>query len=388
MNVVDQYAKKRTNIAKHTNNVPEEGVEFPALTFCFKPSFKPSMIQLHNIPSLFCIDPDYVNETTQSILDNANMTWNEFCMNISYKLERDFTIDLFGGQFDLGTQLKKGINKYKEKEVEIREIFTHHDGLCYVMLSNLFFTQYYMVTITMLVSFSFTYTSFRWCVGNYLFLFKKIPEEGGYPKLGVLATSASDIYGNIFGNWIDLEPFKTTLDFGNYFNINFKKTLQLFYFCNKEKAPKSYYDCFAELMSYANSTKCTKNCISARMVQGYLPLMKDQSMLKDCTPVEELCVEKDPSVIKLHYNSSKCAKPCNITQYTADVEYKDYGFKRAAQSINMVFLYQSSIIKVFEEYPIYDLRGMLGSIGGSLGICVGFSIFDVLSRIVDKIFGV
>ena len=54
----------------------------------------------------------------------------------------------------------------------------------------------------------------------------------------------------------------------------------------------------------------------------------------------------------------------------------------------MVIMYQSSDINVLEEYPIYDLSGMLGSIGGSLGICVGFSIFDVLSRIVDKIFGV
>ena len=155
MNVVTQYANKRTNFAKHTNNVPQEGVEFPALTFCFKPSFKPSMVQLHNVPSLFCIDPTKVTETTQSILDNANMTWNEFCLNISYKLERDFTIDLFGGQFILGTQLKNGINKYKEKEVEIREIFTKHDGLCYVMLSNLFFEEYsfYMINITMLVSF-------------------------------------------------------------------------------------------------------------------------------------------------------------------------------------------------------------------------------------------
>ena len=36
----------------------------------------------------------------------------------------------------------------------------------------------------------------------------------------------------------------------------------------------------------------------------------------------------------------------------------------------------------------YDFLGMIGSVGGSLGICVGISIFDVLSMIIDKIFGV
>ena len=203
-----------------------------------------------------------------------------------------------------------------------------------------------------------------------------------------MATSPSDIYGNLFGKWFDLEPFKTTLDFGNWYTINFKKTLQLFYFCNWETDPQSYYDCFAQLVSYANSTNCTKNCLSTRIVQGYLPAMKDLSMLKNCTSIEELCGEKDPTAVKLHFNNSMCSKPCNITQFNANVEYKDYGFEKNAQSISMLLSYQSSDIEVFEEYPIYDLSGMLGSIGGSLGICVGFSIFDVLSKIVDKILGV
>ena len=155
MNVLNQYANKRTNFAKYTDSASEEGVKFPALTFCFKPSFKPSVAKLHNLPFLFCIEPTLVNEMTQSILDNVNMTWNEFCLNISYKLERDFTIDLFDLFFDKSTELKNGINKFREKEVEIRELFTVYDGLCYVMTSNLLFTDYsyYMINVTMLVSF-------------------------------------------------------------------------------------------------------------------------------------------------------------------------------------------------------------------------------------------
>ena len=40
--------------------------------------------------------------------------------------------------------------------------------------------------------------------------------------------------------------------------------------------------------------------------------------------------------------------------------------------------------KVFyKEYLIYDAIGMIGSIGGSLGLCVGFSIFDTLCMFVD-----
>ena len=155
MNVVKKYANKRTNFAKYTDSVPEEGVNFPALTFCFKPSFKSSMVKLHKLPSQFCIEPTLVNERTQSILDNINMTWNEFCLDISYKLERDFTIDLVDLSVYKRTQLKNGINKFEKKEVEMREMFTKYNGLCYIMLSDLSFTEYslYMVNITMLVSF-------------------------------------------------------------------------------------------------------------------------------------------------------------------------------------------------------------------------------------------
>ena len=37
----------------------------------------------------------------------------------------------------------------------------------------------------------------------------------------------------------------------------------------------------------------------------------------------------------------------------------------------------------YKEYLVYDAIGMFGSIGGSLGLCVGFSIFDTLCMLVD-----
>ena len=116
-------------------------------------------------------------------------------------------------------------------------------------------------------------------------------------------------------------------------------------------------------------------------------MIKDLSMLKKCTSIEEFCVEKDYTDFDLQFNTD-CPGPCNLTKFTGDVEYKDYGIKKSAKSLRLVIKYPSYFVTVFEEYPIYNLRGMLGSIAGSLGICVGFSIFDVLSKIVDKIFDV
>ena len=155
--VINQYASEKTNFAKSNNDTIKEGVNIPTLTFCFQPPFKPSMLKLHNISSMFCMDANHVDETNQLILDNANMTWNEFCLSISYKLERDFTLDLANDSFVKRTQLKNGVNKFLGKEVEIKEIFTKYDGLCYAMFSDLLFKRktnpYYVIGFTFLVGF-------------------------------------------------------------------------------------------------------------------------------------------------------------------------------------------------------------------------------------------
>ena len=223
---------------------------------------------------------------------------------------------------------------------------------------------------------------------NVILSFKENLEEVDYPKLRLKATSPSDVYGIVFDDWGNLEPFKVALEFGNKIDINFKETRQSSYPCDSETAPRSIYDCYAQLMSYSNSTTCQKNCISSRTSQGYLPLMKNLSMLKNCTSIEEFCVEKDPTDSELQFYTKCPPPPCNLTKFTGDVEYKDYGIEKSAKSLDLVITYPSYFITLFEEYPIYSLRGMLGSIGGSLGICVGFSIFDVFTMIIDKVFGV
>ena len=81
-------------------------------------------------------------------------------------------------------------------------------------------------------------------------------------------TSKSDYYGIIFDYWPDLEPFRAKLEFDNKVNeIKLKKNVKSFYNFVKNEAPKSTYDCYAQLMSLPNSTNCTKNCISNRIVQ-------------------------------------------------------------------------------------------------------------------------
>ena len=54
--------------------------------------------------------------------------------------------------------------------------------------------------------------------------------------------------------------------------------------------------------------------------------------------------------------------------------------------IHITFLAASEKINVFEETLIFDIIGLIGSLGGSLGLFVGFSCFGYLSPVLDALF--
>ena len=45
----------------------------------------------------------------------------------------------------------------------------------------------------------------------------------------------------------------------------------------------------------------------------------------------------------------------------------------------------SSEVTVYEEYKVYDFNGILGTVGGSLGLFVGFSFLDCMLFILRNI---
>ena len=47
--------------------------------------------------------------------------------------------------------------------------------------------------------------------------------------------------------------------------------------------------------------------------------------------------------------------------------------------------FESTNIQVYREYLIYDEIGMIGSIGGLLGLFLGFSFLNVISYFIGKI---
>ena len=74
------------------------------------------------------------------------------------------------------------------------------------------------------------------------------------------------------------------------------------------------------------------------------------------------------------------SKPCTRVRYTeAITDYRITDVRR----IEYQFKFKDSpMMKVQEEYVIYDYVGLLSSVGGILGICVGISFYGISENLV------
>ena len=91
----------------------------------------------------------------------------------------------------------------------------------------------------------------------------------------------------------------------------------------------------------------------------------------------------------MNIDETICPKSCSIKKYLGEIVYKDdianYGF-----SYNNTFYTDFDFappykVKVSEQYLIYDFIGLVGSVGGTLGLFIGFSFYDMISRLCNKL---
>ena len=81
---------------------------------------------------------------------------------------------------------------------------------------------------------------------------------------------------------------------------------------------------------------------------------------------------------------SDCPKPCKITTYKdSQLDLKEPLFLKTGQSVANFQLVANKIRSIEKEVLVYDLNDVIGAAGGSMGLFLGFSFFDVISKCLD-----
>ena len=77
-----------------------------------------------------------------------------------------------------------------------------------------------------------------------------------------------------------------------------------------------------------------------------------------------------------------CKKPCNVIEIKGRRKSLK-GYIDDPRHVWFEYFFIEGDIDVFEEYLIYDLDGMVGSIGGTLGLFIGFSFLGSIKEIIN-----
>ena len=137
---------------------------------------------------------------------------------------------------------------------------------------------------------------------------------------------------------------------------------------------ESYYKCATSEIINNNfeGWDCPKNCFPSSILGPY-----DENFT--C----ENETEQDCSYQYFNIYGAHCPKPCSIVQYTGRIDFWDDA-ESNLDDLKFKFYLRFSpplISTVYQEYIIYDMVGMIGSVGGTLGIFIGFSCSSLLSFI-------
>ena len=356
LQVVEQYLEKYTNTAKFEERV--ETVEAPTITICS--GWKKSLMDQYKITNMvFQMEPDNITMNVRDLFDE-----------VTHELNKDFSISV-SNILSHPVPLNVGINTIKEGEelvqsYTVKKNLSTRYGKCYIVIPN----QLQMTPLEDI-----------WSVT----IAKNITSENKDMNKIFIQISANDTFNSLYfkmnGVKNDITEQIFTQETNGYIEIEYTEKNMEF---TKECSEDGFFRCFANRIMESSEFNCSRKCI---------PIYA-QSVMEDidhdiptCTNnSEEYCMIGINSYKKWMKLKSACQKQCKNKAAILDLDRISSKPIYHFGDVQLELYLQVTATKVrYKEYLIYDGIGMFGSIGGSLGLFVGFSIFDSLSLVLEYV---
>jgi hypothetical protein len=356
--VVVQYLEKYTNLAKIAERV--NTVEAPTLAICS--GWKTYLMEKYKItPLVFMKRPTGENNIPK------NLTVRKLYDEVTHELNRDFSISV-SNILSHPISLNIGVNIIKEGEhvqkYLVKENLSTHNGKCYVIIPN----QLEMKPM-----------SDTWSVA----IARNITSENKDMDKVFIQISSNDTINTlnfkISGVTNEVTEHTFTEEKTGYLGIDYtEKNMEFIKDCSEV----TFFRCFAKKINETSKFNCSKKCIPiyAQSVMENINHDIPQCSNND----EEYCMIGLENYKKYMELKSECLKQCKNKVAILDMEriLSKPVFHIGDVQLDMYFHMAPERLS-YKEYLIYDGITMFGSIGGSLGLFVGFSLFDSLSLVLD-----
>ena len=203
------------------------------------------------------------------------------------------------------------------------------------------------------------------------------------PTVNIHITSEENAYGRYGDDYFEGQEisFVGLVDKEVWIKLQPEKYL----FLDMSKNPKSqckqnvsFYDSFDTLLMEEISKKCPMRCLPYISKNPHNSICKTEDEF-DCAHDVFYKVKSNDSFLQ------KCTKSCNITSYNPTYEWEgNWNTLEGERSHEFVLYYALAKNEIFtyQEYLIQDVKSMIGSIGGTLGLFIGFSCSNVIRILI------
>jgi hypothetical protein len=361
--VIGKFFEHQTTMS--ISQQPPQPLKPPAITFCPAEGFDTiKMLDKFSMKAgskFLNVDPN--NEKIQ------NVSLVKVFKDSSYVIGSQISIKIVDPMLkegSLGNSLKLGANMIQTPEnetyeIQIYEMFTYYQGLCYTMMMDKYMSHDQEDIILIFIEY-----------GNF--------SSSPFPIEMELAEEV-DRFDLITGEYELSSPVRLKANLGSWYKVQ-----------GSIERRKSMRDCDFETQDTIAICKgkhfihqiealknCPKKCVPVQLT-NFKHLTKD---IKDiCTSIEDHnCNTK----AKANNPQGKCIPPCDRSQYKAVIqETKSVLLDYQNNTFAIQFNYQNNRITVHEEVLLFDFWTMVGTVGGSLGLFIGFSYFDFGVALLDR----
>ena len=330
LNQTKEFLKGSTTFTSRAQEV--EHFDMPVLILCFQPRY--------NLNTYLRKD-EYLLMT-------------EFLDSTNYKLGEDVVIGF--GHTDINAQKKQlilGRNCDDNLCINVSSIQTMTYGLCYILESKQKLTPNQFIYIT---------------------IQRKLGKQEKPDKVDLFMASPESWYGITTEAWPYLTLEKHTFEF------NASALIWMDMYVKQKTYQKGHSSIKNCLKNHLSAYNCTHICIPFFL--SYL------NHLPACLTNEETkCMYKYWAFaddFNIYTQFKQCLKPLTTTLYEANPVQLE-GQVNATNSVDLLFGYASNEMEIKEEALMIGTSTYIGSVGGSLGLFLGFSFFTYLSCCIDKL---
>ena len=346
--VLQKYYRKDTALKRYEDIRNET----PTTVICFKPFIKQSVLEKYNI-SLY----DY---QTLLKLQKFPKSWTDFYIEAFYHLNEDFNISLRDHP-----NLSEGLNQYEENSlVKVETLLTLWFGVCY-KISAINFTE----NDQLIFRLNFNHDTH---------------EAKDIPKPEIYITSEDNAYGILAMNWMNGNELKFSVHaMANTFTIHAikHKMLGMKSYCLNDVVVKSYDEDLIRMVESTNF-ECENLCFPITFSN-----MKNITRLaSNCSTFEDYKCMKFAFHKVLYYSAKDViTKRCQHMEYHGRLSFEMDDDKLRNDFREWRYVFMADTVEVNEEYLVYDFSGLVGSIGGTFGLFIGFSFREVANNVIKFI---